>query len=206
MPVLGKTKKEVVSEFRCHEILSAARSVFARNGYNAATVDDIADAAGVAKGTLYLYFPSKREIFVETFRAGVIDLQAEVARDMAAEADAPAKIRAFVRTRLAYAERNRDFVRVYYTEFNNMLIQPPHVGAEFQDLYHQQANVLAEVIRSGIAAGQIRPVEPIAAARIVYDMTRGLIAQRLLGWSDRPAEDDADFLFELILKGIGCQQ
>ena len=139
----------------------------------------------MAKGTLYLYFPSKREIFLETFRAGVVELQEDVSRNMAAEHDAPGKIRAFIRTRLGYADRNRDFVRIYYTEFNNMLTYAAHVRPEFQDLYHQQAAVLSDVIRSGIDAGQIRGLSPLPAARIVYDMTRGLIAQRLLGWSDR---------------------
>ncbi|HVB38785.1 MAG TPA: helix-turn-helix domain-containing protein, partial [Vicinamibacterales bacterium] len=64
MPLEGRTKQDVLSEFRCAEILTAARGVFARKGYQAATMDDIAGAAGVGKGTLYLYYRSKRDIYL----------------------------------------------------------------------------------------------------------------------------------------------
>ena len=55
-----KTKQQVVMEFRRQEILDAARTVFARKGFADGIVDDIAAEAGVAKGTIYLYFPSKK--------------------------------------------------------------------------------------------------------------------------------------------------
>jgi AcrR family transcriptional regulator len=205
MPVLGKTKKHVVSEFRCSEILEAARSVFARKGFNAATVDDIAEAAGLAKGTVYLYFPSKREIYLETVRQGLVTLQDEVRTSMDGEPDAAGKVLAFIRTRLEYCERNRDFMRIYYTEFNNMLIHPAHVHQEFRDLYDRQAAVLAKVLEDGMEYQQVRNMKAAASARIIYDMTRGLIAQRLLGWSEASVEEDAGFLFEVIWKGVGCQ-
>ena len=82
MGILGRSKKEVLLEFRTGEILAAARIVFARHGYGAATVDEIADAAGVAKGTVYLYFPSKRDLFLATLREGVEALHAEANREM----------------------------------------------------------------------------------------------------------------------------
>ncbi len=204
MPALGKTKKEVVFEFRCLEIIEAARRVFAAKGFNNATMDDIAETAGVAKGTVYLYFPSKREVFLETFRQGTVALQEEVARNMAAEQDTEAKIRSFIRTRLDYSERNRDFIRIYYTEFNNMLIHPAPVRQEFQDLYSRQAHALALVIEEGIQREQVRCIDPLAAARFIYDSTRGYIAQRLLGWSQSSVDEDANFIFETIWKGIAC--
>lgn len=204
MPVLGKTKKHVVSEFRCSEILEAARSVFAHKGFNAATVDDIAEAAGLAKGTVYLYFPSKREIYLETVRQGLVTLQDEVRTSMDGESDAAGKVLAFIRTRLDYCERNRDFMRIYYTEFNNMLIHPAHVREEFRDLYERQAALLAKVLEDGMEYEQVREIKADASARIIYDMTRGLIAQRLLGWSESSVEDDAGFLFDVIWKGVGC--
>lgn len=204
MPVLGKTKKHIVSEFRCSEIIEAARAVFARKGFNDATVDDIAEAAGIAKGTIYLYFPSKREIYVETVRQGLIALQHEVAKSMDAESSAAGKVRAFIETRLTYSERNRDFIRIYYTEFTNMLIHPAHVRQEFQDLYNRQAEALERVLQDGMENNQVRSVNSAASARIIYDMTRGLIAQRLLGWSQASVVEDAEFLFDVIWKGVGC--
>src|ERR1700730_7495747 len=59
----GKTRKELLSEWRHGEVLQAARRIFARLGYSATNVEDIAREAGMAKGTIYLYFKSKEEVF-----------------------------------------------------------------------------------------------------------------------------------------------
>jgi AcrR family transcriptional regulator len=76
-----KTRHEVVCEFRCAEILEAARRVFGRKGYGA-TVDEIAAAAGLAKGTVYLYFPSKREIYLAALRRMFVGLIGETQRSV----------------------------------------------------------------------------------------------------------------------------
>lgn len=204
MPVLGKTKKNVVSEFRCSEILEAARTVFAREGFEKATVDDIAEAAGLAKGTVYLYFPSKRDIYLATVRDGLLALHAEVRREMDEQPGAADKIRAFIRTRLDYSDRNSDFMRLYYTEFSNMLIHPATVRQEFQDLYNSQAEALERVLEDGIGRNEVRKLDTPATARIIYDMTRGFIAQRLLGWSKASVDEDAGTLFDVIWRGVGC--
>jgi AcrR family transcriptional regulator len=203
MPLLGKTKHAVVSEFRCAEILEAARRVFARKGFNGATMDDIAEAAGVAKGTLYLYFPSKRRVYLAALKRGFIRLIEETKRNVEAAPTAAEKIRAFITTRIRYAEENRDFVRIYHAEFGNT--GPPHLDKELRSLYLRQAQTLETVLREAAVEGQIRPVRADAAAVIVYEMTRGLVMQRLLGWSTATAEQDIDFLFELIWKGLATR-
>ena len=64
MSALKKTKQDVVSEFRSAEIVGVARKVFARKGFHDATVDEIAETAGLAKGTVYVYFRSKRSLYL----------------------------------------------------------------------------------------------------------------------------------------------
>ena len=58
-----KSKQKLVSEFRRAEIVDAARSVFARRGFARGIMDEIAKEAGIAKGTIYLYFRSKTEVY-----------------------------------------------------------------------------------------------------------------------------------------------
>ncbi len=204
MPVLGKTKKEVLAEFRSSEIIEAAKRIFAEKGFNDATVDDVAEAAGVAKGTIYLYFPSKREIFVEAVRQGIIALHAETARRVNAAETTGDKIRAFIETRMDFSESDREFYRLYYAEYSNLLTSPAMVGKEFQDLYERQAESLERVLTNGIKRGEVRKTNPHAVARLVYDTTRGAIAQRILGWSRRSPREDADLVFEVLWRGIGC--
>src|SRR5438270_4285476 len=67
------------------QLVNAARDVFGGKGYHAATVDDITRAAGVAKGTFYLYFDEKREVYydlVRSFLQHVKDIGASVAREV----------------------------------------------------------------------------------------------------------------------------
>jgi AcrR family transcriptional regulator len=81
-PATKRTKQEVVTEFRCAEILEAARKVFAKKGFVDATMDDIAAATGLAKGTLYLYFKSKRDVYMKTLQEGLTELLDRVTRTL----------------------------------------------------------------------------------------------------------------------------
>src|SRR2546429_9240294 len=74
-----------------HQIIDAAIRVFARNGYYNSRVSDIAREAGIASGTIYLYFKTKDEILVTLFREKMAEWVASVRREVAAERGPPAK-------------------------------------------------------------------------------------------------------------------
>ena len=65
-------RKETVTKLRKQQILEAAFEVFSHNGFNAATTAEIAKAAGVAEGTLYNYYPSKRDLFIAVIQDTII--------------------------------------------------------------------------------------------------------------------------------------
>lgn len=203
MPVMGKSKKEVVAEFRTAEILEAARKVFAEKGFHEATVDDIAAAAGVAKGTVYLYYRSKREIYVAALEHGMRALYREIKQAMDAEETIAGKIQAFIAIKMAYFARHHDFFKIYYQEFGNTLIHPAALHKHFKDLYVQQARMLESVFQDASKRKALRNVRPEAAAFAISDLTRGMITQRLLGLSKADVADDITFIFDLVWKGIG---
>ena len=201
MAVAGRTKKQVLLEFRTTEILDAARIVFAKNGFDAATIDNIALTAGVAKGTVYLYFPSKRDLFLACLREGVLALHAELAAELRAAVTCQAKLHAFIAVRFHYFNRNRDFFRIYYTEFSQLVTgkaQP-----EFQDLYDQQAALLESVLADGVHSGQFRHCDVPRTARLVYDLIRAALAQHILHGAAEAPETPIDTLYHFVLKGIG---
>ena len=198
--VMKKTKQEVLSEFRCAEILDAARRVFARKGFTGATVDEIAESAGLAKGTIYLYFHSKRGIFRAVLKQSLAVLLDETARGLSAAATPAEKIRAFIRTRVCYAERNHDCVSIH--QFGAGHPGPASLDREFRGIYLQQARALEAVLKEASLRGEIRPIRADAAAFAVHEMTSGLITHRLLGRSRATAEEDVDFLFDLVWSGL----
>jgi AcrR family transcriptional regulator len=204
VPLLGKTKKDVLQEFRTSEILAAARSEFALKGFANATIDDIAERAGIAKGTVYLYFPSKNDLFLALLRQGVLELHENARREMEAASDALGRLRAFLHARLAYCSRNRDFFRIYYTEYR-MQTRPAGDRPEFQDLYDQQARLLESILQSGIRMGQFRPFDVHKAARLIYEMVRAAVAQHVLEWPDDAVDETTELTLDIILRGIGCR-
>src|ERR1700754_1086281 len=75
-------------------ILQAAVKVFARNGFHATRVSEVAKAAGVADGTIYLYFESKEELLFSLFEDRVSRLLRFMKDELPKQADAPARLRA----------------------------------------------------------------------------------------------------------------
>jgi len=123
MPVLGRTKKDVLSEFRRSELLTAARAVFGRKGFHDASIEEIAEMAEVAKGTVYLYYKSKKDLYLEALRFG-LDL---LVKQLKARADHPGScleiLRALAETKIVFFEENGGDV------FGNISIQAAHAVA-----------------------------------------------------------------------------
>ncbi len=203
MTAAHPTKKEIVSEFRRSGILKAARKVFARHGYDGATMDDVAEACSIAKGTLYLYFKSKRQIYLGVLKQDLNSLREETGRAIEAEATAAGKIRAFITTRFDFCDRHRDFFRIYNSDISAIFISAHPMQKDLREFYLHQAQMLAEIIAAGIRAGELRDVPPQPAAFAIYDMTRASIARRVLGLGQQTGSVDAETLIDLIWRGIG---
>lgn len=200
---MARTKKDVVTEFRTEEILQAANRVFAERGFDQATMDEVAKEAGVAKGTLYLYYPSKQDIYWAALRRGAQELAAQTSAALAAAVGADEKIRAFIATRLRYFEEHRDLFRIFDSEFGRSICRHDAPAKDFEALFLEQVKALDHLLQQAIRRRSIRPIRTEAAAFALFDITRGLATQRLRGASRGPIEDDIAFAFDLTWKGIG---
>src|SRR5579864_7326175 len=96
-------RKAATEKRRC-AILQAARAVFAHQGYANTVVEDIATQAGIGKGTLYLYFPSKEQIYLAALLEEARQLDADSRAAMSAASTWRDKLGAYLRTRLDYFE------------------------------------------------------------------------------------------------------
>jgi AcrR family transcriptional regulator len=167
------------------QLVAAAREVFSEKGYHDATVDDITRTAGVAKGTFYLYFDEKREIYFElvrTFLQHVKDIGASVQREVKTPGDF------FARCEQAAAELVRVFTehhglaRLAYRESMSLDAELERLLREF---YRELAHVEAENIRLGIELGLFRPVDPLICAYAHIGMVER-VALGLLSEKDPP--------------------
>lgn len=200
---MPRTKKDVVTEFRTAEILQAACRVFAEQGFEQATMAEIAMVAGVAKGTLYLYYPSKQDIYWAALACSLLELAALTKSQVEGAATAAQKVRAFIATKLRYFEEHRDFFRIYYSEVGRALCRHGQAARQFDDLYLAQVKALDEVLQGAVRRKAIRPIRTATAACAIFDLTRSIVTQRLRGLSRVPLDEDIEFAFDLAWKGIG---
>ena len=150
------SKDDVVSAFRRDQILAAAHGVFASRGFKEATVGDIADAAGIAKGTLYLYFKSKDEIYWAALHRGLDELHALTRTALERAASPRDKLHAFIDTKVRFFDADREFFSIYFAEFGN--VSPHHLPAQqpFLQRYMEQVALLDATLQQAAAAGIVR--------------------------------------------------
>ena len=97
-------------------ILDAAIKVFAGRGFHSATVAEIARAAGVADGTIYLYFKGKEDLLLRLFDEKMNDLLREAKAALLEEKTAPARLKRFIVLHFALVEKNPDLASVLIVE------------------------------------------------------------------------------------------
>jgi AcrR family transcriptional regulator len=198
---LTKTKQQVVSDFRRTEIINAARSVFARKGFANGIIDEIAKEAGIAKGTVYLYFRSKTEIYRAVLDHDMESLNKSILEHIDAARNLKDKIRAFTFSRLENAEERKEFFRIMDTESANL----SYTRRQYRDWLRGPVLRLASAIDDASRRGEIRQVPSEKIAWIIADMTRGTIQRRLLGQCDTSPREDSEFLFSCIWPALAIE-
>lgn len=196
------SKEDVVAEFRRRSIVQAAAQVFGDKGFELATVDAIAEAARVAKGTVYLYYPSKQAIYDAVFASGMADIERLIGERLAEAGSAREAIAAFIAVRSEYFQQHPDFFRVYVAEFARHVAGTPDSRGACQLALDRQTRALQKVMAKAVAAGEVRPVDPEAAALAVFDISKGLVGRRLLLGNKTGMHKDITFLTDLIWTGL----
>ncbi|MBI4277160.1 MAG: TetR/AcrR family transcriptional regulator [Armatimonadetes bacterium] len=165
----AQAKSELV-ETRRRQILEAAAEVFSARGYHDATMREVAAAAGLAQGTLYLYFPGKRELLLAVWDHLVIRSLAPLL-EQAGPADLAEFFKTVLRNRLQILEQYAPLMRLVY----HIADHDETFRAALIDRLEQMHDVAETCIRRGIQEGAIRPVEPRIAARMFSSVIVGYL-------------------------------
>ena len=199
---IKKSLRKEAMELRRDSILRAARSVFADRGYADTGVDDIADQAGIGKGTLYLYFRSKEEIYIAAVIEDARRLNAATRERMQQAASWQEKLHAYMKVRMEHLETDQDFVRIYLAEYRAMMMRKARVHYELYQVLRESEGQLAQMFAAASARKEIRNVDPDLAALTVMDLTRGLMERRLLGLMCGSRPDEVQFALDLLCRSL----
>jgi AcrR family transcriptional regulator len=174
-------------EERPQQILDAALSVFAEHGIDAAKLEEIATRAGVSKGTIYLYFPSKEALFKEVVRQKIGPAIANA--DMASSVDGSAEDQ--LRSYLAHQweclglEDSEGWIRLVVLELHKY---PDLAAFHWEEVVTRSNRILGDIIRRGIATGEFRPTDPQSAVHMI----KALILMHVL-WTGPRAPAPAEY-------------
>jgi len=195
----GRPKDPGLPARRRAAILRAAVGVFARHGYRDTNLQDVAGALGVAKGTLYLYYRGKEQLFLAAVDAGMVRLREDVRSAYSGVPDPLDRLAVAVR---AYLEFFRD-----HPDLAELLIQE---RAEFRDrktpTYHEhrRANeaVWREVFTDLISAGRVRSVPVDRILDVIGDLVYGTMFTNHFTGRHRSAGAQARDVIDVIFHGI----
>jgi TetR/AcrR family transcriptional regulator, fatty acid metabolism regulator protein len=198
-------RSDVLTAFRTSALLDAARRVFGKSGFEAATIDEIAREAGVAKGTVYLYYRSKRSIYWAALQQGIAELDAQTRERVRRAATLHEAIRNFILTKVEYFDERREFFRIYVQELSGQAARPAYGHADFKPLYRRQVRGLQTAVAAAIGRGEIRKVDAAQAAGAIVDLTRGVVTRRLMRRRRTDAAKEVDAIVDLIWRGLASK-
>jgi TetR/AcrR family fatty acid metabolism transcriptional regulator len=188
----GTTKRE--------RILRAAIDVFAQNGYFNAKVSDIAKAAGVADGTIYLYFDGKEDLLVNIFREHTRNYLQSLERELAHVKRAEDRIRIAIRHHLETLGRDRALAIVAQVELRHSL--------KFMSLLSQQEvadylGLLRKMVEHGQSEGSFRRnLNPQLAAKAIFGVLDEMVTSWMLSEKETNLADNAEQVADLLLTGL----
>ena len=185
------------------QIIEAAVRIFARKGYYNARVADIAREAGMAAGTIYLYFKTKDDILVSLFREKMARFVEALRKAMAEEPDAGAKLRRLVLLHFQMLEQNPELAEVVQVEQRQG--QKFLRGASAHEIAAYFA-LIGSVLEEGMAQGQFRRDVPLkVAVKALFGAMDQMATSWVLGKRGYRLAGTAGAVAEIFLHGIAAR-
>lgn len=167
-PTDTKPRWERRKDARPQELLAAALELFVDRGFAATRLEDVARAAGVSKGTLYLYFENKQELFKAVVRETIVQTIGQAESDAAAARDTPSD------------ELLRQMLRRWWTQvgatkaagLTKLMMAESGNFPELAQFYNEEviergSALLTRILERGVARGEFRPLDPVMMTNVL---------------------------------------
>lgn len=201
------SRKEREKENRRNEILQAAWEVFSSKDYGTATLDDIAEAAELSKGTIYLYFQNKADLFFSTLAMGVENLFSIAQEVILSHDDPVVGLTETIRRMLEFSDDNVGFFRILSSERAHFEMQVEVEGiAKFKermtDIANKGVKTVTDYIQRGVDMGVFRQVNTEDAAFLLLEFIRGSFFRRIHSPSEFRISEKAESITSIFLDGV----
>lgn len=185
-------------------ILEAAVKVFARSGFSAATVNEVAKEAGIANGTVYLYFSTKTELFIQTIKDVIKGKLQEIRERVVNDTDPVSRIKRFIDLHTELITENRDVARVMVIEWSkseDFCLQNP----DYNPL-NEYMDYLSSLCSDAIQSGALRKVNPLTLAYMILGTMDVVLTQWLTGKVELDLQTITDEVYDILGHGLLMEQ
>jgi len=198
MAALAERRKDLLDAMMREAIYEGAVAVLSSHGLGGTTMDRVAAAAGVAKGTLYNHFRSKRDLleFVHAKTIEPVDeAMEEILRSELPAADKLWMINRMWRDNVTRRRAAFEFL-ISDQSARSILANNAKTGRR------RAIEQIASVIEEGIAAGEFRPVHAIRVAEMLVGANIGMIEEEFALGEERSDKETSDVLLDVFLNGL----
>jgi len=194
------SKKRVTKTSRKEEIMKAAAVLFSQKSYHDVTVDQIAEQVGVAKGTIYLYFESKENLYLGILEHTHGTIESILVKEIEKNDPAPQKLKKVLTLLFQFYFQNRDVLRILTRDETRLIRE----HFDFTERWrHRRIKLYRKILEKGIKEGSFRPANTELMALIIF----GLVGSVMSFYpTDMTAGEIAEEVFSMISEGIMVSQ
>lgn len=203
-PLPGRRSLPAADPEKRKRLLHAAVKTFGRRGFHEARIAEIASEAGVAEGTVYLYFRNKEDLLGCVFDETMDEVLGKAREVRHGDGSATEKLKALVGLHLSFIGQDRDLASVFQIELRRSARLVERFSRSKLAEYFR---VLDAVLKEGIASGELRgDLEPRVAVRILFGAADEILSEWLLSGDSKPVAD-AEKLVGTLLRGfLACAE
>lgn len=184
---------------RRKEIFEAAQQIFSSVGFHKADMNEIAKKANIAKGTVYLYFPSKKDLFINLISKGLDTLTHEIESEIQHIDDPIERFKKSVATYMTFFKNNQSLYRI--------LLHPDKeikedIEKTWQNYTLSKIPAVIETLDEGIKLGKLRKIDSQTVSYMILGMIDHVLYQWMLDPELEPMQKNIDVVVDVLFNGI----
>ncbi|MER3447570.1 MAG: hypothetical protein C4291_12385 [Candidatus Dadabacteria bacterium] len=181
---------------RKKKIIQVAAQLFSEKSYHDVTIDEVAAKAGIAKGTIYLYFESKEKLYLEILENCFESIESLIEKEVAKIDPASEKLRKILRLIFGFYRQNLDVLRILSRDETHLIREHYQFTEHWRE---RRVKLYEKILEKGVKEGFFRPINTRLVALIVFGLVRSVM---FFYKTDKSPEEMAEEVLFVIERGI----
>ena len=199
MPNKKLERRKVMEELTRKDILESAIELIRESGEKQLTMDRVAAGAGIAKGTVYLYYKNKQDLVDSVVAFSFLPLEREYAEIVGKEGDPIEKLEQCLRSSIEFVDKNKS---LYVPLKDVMLNTRGQFISDPNSWYWTTVKLFSTVRDEGVETGKLRPMNRMKIAALFVDTIDSLTSLRILSDVTQSIDEDVKEVMQLFIHGL----